>query len=565
MKFLVVQLLYFFQNRATKRNVALLFKFFVFLGIIITIYSVIFHFLMEAEGRKFSWITGFYWTLTVMSTLGFGDITFHSDLGLFFTLLVLISGIVLLLIVLPFSFIQFFYAPWLDAQSKARAPKKLPEDTKDHIIITHMSVTTQELVKKLTKLGYEYVLIVNDLQEALDLHDSGYRIVLGAPDDQKTYERIRVHDAAMIVALSDDLTNTNTSFTIREINKRVPIVTSCDHINSLDILNFPENMRVFQFMDMLGIDLAKRTMGGLLGTHIISQFEDFYIAETLAADTSLVGKTIVETQLRKTTGVNIVGIWARGVYKPPAPDIRIDKSTILLLAGSQEDLDEYDSLYTKNIDPAVLEIPVLILGGGRVGKAAAEFLKLYNHEYIMVEKNKGTAKKHKNCINGDAADINTLKRAGIDKAKSVIITTHDDAMNIYLTFYCRQINPSLQIISRAKEQHNVPKLHTAGGDLVLSYATMCANAIMDQLHPEEASIYSEGLNIFTVPIGQSLVGKTLQTAEIREETGCSVIGFRTPETIITTPDPTLPLLSKDQLVLIGTLEAEAIFKRKYKT
>jgi transaldolase / glucose-6-phosphate isomerase len=38
----------------------------------------------EREGREHSWITGVYWTLTVMSTLGFGDITFETDLGRLF-------------------------------------------------------------------------------------------------------------------------------------------------------------------------------------------------------------------------------------------------------------------------------------------------------------------------------------------------------------------------------------------------------------------------------------------------------------------------------------------------
>lgn len=70
--------IYFLQNKETKRNFVALFKFFVFLGVIICIYSVLFHIIMQYEGRDFSWITGFYWALTVMSTLGFGDITFHK-------------------------------------------------------------------------------------------------------------------------------------------------------------------------------------------------------------------------------------------------------------------------------------------------------------------------------------------------------------------------------------------------------------------------------------------------------------------------------------------------------
>ena len=54
------------------------------------------------EGEQHSWITGFYWTLVVMTTLGFGDITFTSDVGRLFSILVLLSGVVLLLVMLPF-------------------------------------------------------------------------------------------------------------------------------------------------------------------------------------------------------------------------------------------------------------------------------------------------------------------------------------------------------------------------------------------------------------------------------------------------------------------------------
>lgn len=72
MKFLPSQILFFFRNKTTKRNLVLLAKFFGFLLLVITLYSVLFHVLMLYEGREYSWITGFYWALTVMSTLGFG-------------------------------------------------------------------------------------------------------------------------------------------------------------------------------------------------------------------------------------------------------------------------------------------------------------------------------------------------------------------------------------------------------------------------------------------------------------------------------------------------------------
>lgn len=72
------------------------------------VYSIAFHFIMAAEGEHHSWLTGLYWTLTVMTTLGFGDITFKDDLGKLFSILVLLSGVIFLLVVLPFTFIQLF-------------------------------------------------------------------------------------------------------------------------------------------------------------------------------------------------------------------------------------------------------------------------------------------------------------------------------------------------------------------------------------------------------------------------------------------------------------------------
>jgi hypothetical protein len=123
MKFLTPQIAYLLQQQETRRNLAALLKYLAFLAGTVLLYSVLFHLMMLHEGQQHSWLTGFYWTLTVMSTLGFGDITFHSDLGRLFSIAVLLSGILLLLIVLPFAFIRFFYAPWLEAQLRMRAPR----------------------------------------------------------------------------------------------------------------------------------------------------------------------------------------------------------------------------------------------------------------------------------------------------------------------------------------------------------------------------------------------------------------------------------------------------------
>ena len=153
MKFLSSQLAYVLGQREMRRNLRALLSYLALLAATITAYSVLFHAIMLYEDQQHSWLTGFYWTLTVMSTLGFGDITFTSDLGRTFSVLVLVSGVILLLIVLPFAFIRYFYAPWLEARLHQRAPREVPGGTEKHVLFCRWDGVARELAHRLDDQG----------------------------------------------------------------------------------------------------------------------------------------------------------------------------------------------------------------------------------------------------------------------------------------------------------------------------------------------------------------------------------------------------------------------------
>jgi Trk K+ transport system NAD-binding subunit len=537
----------------------MLVKFLLILITMITVYSVLFHFLMILEDQQFSWITGFYWALTVMSTLGFGDITFTSDLGKLFSVIVLLSGLVFLLIMLPFTFIQFFYAPWLEAQTKARAPRELPEDTHGHVILTRTDPITMNLIQRLKQYQYPYVILTEDIHQALELFDQDYKVVVGDLSDPETYRRLRVGRAALVVANIDDMMNTNIAFTVREISKEVPIAANADSDDSVDILQLAGSTYVLQFMKLLGQSLSRRVLRTSTRSNVIGNIDALLIAEAPAMRTPLVGMTLQQSRLRETTGITVVGVWERGKFEIPTAATHINSTTVLLLAGSAEQLNNYDAHiggYQK------FRAPVLILGGGRVGRAAAEALEQAGIDYRIIEKNKKLVVNPKYIL-GSAADINTLNRAGIDEAPSVIITTHDDPTNIYLTIYCRRLRPDIQIICRANLDRNISKLHTAGADLVMSYASLAVNTILNLLKPDDVLMLAEGLNVFRAGMHASLVGKSLVDSQIRMQTGCSVIAINHDGRMISNPDPTVRFSEKDELIMIGTDDAEKQFLKRY--
>ncbi|MDR0477041.1 MAG: NAD-binding protein [Desulfobulbaceae bacterium] len=561
MKFLPAQLTFILGNKPTGRNIGVLKKFSLLLLSLVIVYSLIFHVIMQLEGKNYSIITGFYWTLTVMSTLGFGDITFTGDIGKAFSILVLMTGVILLLIMLPFTFIQFFYAPWLEAQSKSRVPRKLNGPIAGHVLITNFGPIAMVLIERLKQYGHSYALILSDMQQVLDLADQGYSVLLGELDDPQTWRNASVQTAAMVVATNDDMKNTATVFTVRQLAPTVTIVASADLKDSLDILQLAGCHLTFQFMDMLGQALARRSLGKTSNSTLIGRFEELVIAESPVMRTNLVGKTIQDIALRQKTGLNVVGLWERGRFTLPKASTRLESSMVLVLAGSQRQLDIYDALIGKR---QTSEAPVLILGGGRVGRAAAKTLRDENVSYCVVEKNPrrpGADGEH--YIIGSATDHDTLVQAGITKAPSVIITTHSDEMNIYLTLYCRRLRPDIQIISRATLDRNINVLHSAGADLVMSHAPMAASTIINILTPGRLLILTEGLDIFRYPVPEALIGKNLSQSGIREKTACSVIAIISEGATHINPDPIEPLKSGEEMLMIGAIEAEKTFAENY--
>ncbi len=564
MKFLPSQLYYFLRHRPSRISILSLLRFILLLVGLITLFSVLFHYIMAYEGHEHSWVTGLYWTLTVMTTLGFGDITFQSDLGRIFSSVVLLSGVVFLLILLPFTFIEFFYAPWMRMQAESRAPSSLPPKTEGHVILTSFDPVTNNLIHKLEQYHYDYALLVGDLTEALRLHDLGYRVVRGDLDNPETYRRVRADQARLVATTANDMVNTNIVATVREVSEAVPVMAVANHRAAVDILELAGSDHVLLLGEMLGQALARRVSGSDAAAHVIGQFDELLFAEAPVGQADPAGHTVRESRLREETGVTVLGVWQRGKFELAGPDTALAAGTVMVLAGREADIARYNRLYDHN---STNREPIIIIGGGRVGRAVGRALAARKLEHRIVERDPARVRPDnaERYVVGDAAELAVLQRAGLMDTGTVVISTHDDDTNIYLTIYCRKLRPNVRIVSRATLERNVATLHRAGADFVMSYASMGANAILTLLDRSDVLMVAEGLNIFRVPTPPELAGRTMAEADIRRKTGSTVVAWQVGETLTLTPAPHAPIPGDAELILIGTVSAEAEFLEEFET
>jgi Trk K+ transport system NAD-binding subunit len=225
------------------------------------------------------------------------------------------------------------------------------------------------------------------------------------------------------------------------------------------------------------------------------------------------------------------------------------------------EIESYLVVYNTNFNP------VLIIGCGNVGYAVACALKKKQVAFHIIERNASLRERAAGVAEqvfiGDAADRNVLMRAGLAEAPSAVITTNDDAMNIYLSVYCRRLNPDLRIVSRITHERNLEAIHRAGADFVLSYASLGVESIFSILQDRELIVLGEGIDLFLVKVPKSLAGKSLGETNIGAETGLNVIAIQKSGNVITNPPAKVVLAPESELLMIGSAEQRDAFAARF--
>ncbi len=223
---------------------------------------------------------------------------------------------------------------------------------------------------------------------------------------------------------------------------------------------------------------------------------------------------------------------------------------------------------------------IIVCGYGRNGKKACEELYKANCKFILVEYNEelllsSDAVKNYQVVIGDATLDGTLIEAGIVRARALITTLPNDALNVFITLTAKELNSELTIIARASQENSVKKLKSAGANKVIMPdavgGTHMAQLITKPYVIEFLDLLTgEGNNDMKLEeiryesFKSNYQGKSVKELDIRNKTGITVVGFNDPKNgFVFNPSPDTKILENDVLIISGTAESMKNFRSVY--
>ncbi len=223
---------------------------------------------------------------------------------------------------------------------------------------------------------------------------------------------------------------------------------------------------------------------------------------------------------------------------------------------------------------------VIVCGYGRNGQQAVHKLLAYKKPFIVIEKDEEVVEKYYSelvsFVLGNANEDEVLKKAGIEKATTLISALPSDADNLFVVLSARQLNKRLKIISRATEETTLKKLKLAGANNVIMpdriggdhmASLVVTPDLIEFLDNLSVSGDDDSMNVEQVPFSKVCPeGKEMAIIDLdlRKETGCSIIGYKTPDgEYIVNPEPSLVLKRGSKLILIGRPQQIDKLKRVY--
>ena len=210
----------------------------------------------------------------------------------------------------------------------------------------------------------------------------------------------------------------------------------------------------------------------------------------------------------------------------------------------------------------------IVAGYGRLGHTVVDELRDADVPVVVIEKDPVPASAETDglvFLQGDAADDDMLKLAGIERARGLAVAVSSAADAVYVTLSARELNRTLNIVTRVADHGDAVKARRAGATSVVNPHTMGGWRMAHGLVRPHASSFLDlatlaayehvQLEEFSVPDGSPHLGRTLRDLSLGERHGVLIVAIRRADgRLIATPRAGEQIEQGDVMIAFGPPE-----------
>ncbi|MFB6283052.1 MAG: TrkA family potassium uptake protein [Halobacteria archaeon] len=505
------------------------------------------------EHRSVSYIHAFEVVVETFTTTGYGShAPWKSAAMNLFVVLMQFTGILLLFTTLP-----LFIVPAIQGALKERVPTSV--DMEDHVVICNYTSRGETIIDEFEERNVGYVVLEPDREDVSQLRGEGVNVIYGDPQEVEDLENACVSQAASAVVDYSDERNASVILSIRELSSDVKVFSLIEDADLAPYIEYAGADRVLLPRHLLGISIADIVTTSVQ-THLgdtVEVGEDFLIVELpVHHESSICGEQISDSRIRDKTGVSVLGVWIDGeFYAHPGGDTVLDERTVLLVAGTENQLEDLKKL-TQSEGRPHRRGDVIVAGHGEVGSTVCKKLETVPATVVDIEEVEDVD------VVGDATDEDVLLEAGVKDARALVVTLGSDTQAIFTVLVARELNPNIEILVRANHNESISKLYRAGADYVLGLPNVSGRLIARNVLGEDIMTINKQIKMVRTA-APGLVESSLRDAHVAKKTGSTVVAVERNDELITQLSPDFVVEEGDTLVVAGSDESISKFESEF--
>jgi len=295
--------------------------------------------------EQMSIFDAFYMTIITISTVGYGEIKPLSTAGRVVTIMTISTGITIGAYTIGLILRMFIEGEMARIFGRRKLERNISA-LKEHFIICGYGRIGSIICQELDSESIPFVVIEEDPGKNEELEKQGYLYINRDASSEETLQKALIMNAkGLVTAVGSDADNVFIALTAKNLRPDIFILSRASDVkNEAKLIKAGASRVVSPYL------LGGRRMAEVLKRPTVVDFIDIAMANRhlgllmeearVGPHSPLIGKTLVESNLRRDYGVIIVAIKKesdRMIFNP-LPGEKLDAEDVIVAIGKQPDL-----------------------------------------------------------------------------------------------------------------------------------------------------------------------------------------------------------------------------------